>query len=158
MWLDIKGYKYEYLKAKTQERKKPSLSLMLPHTKGSVEALAKATTHGDKFLVTGGRHYTDNDALKSAEIEANNRDVKMMEEDKTKRLGQENIEKGVLAIIELETPIDDIINTHFKMLLLCYGVTKNEMGTKTKMKQKYKGNGETVLCVERSIRLFFKNS
>ena len=118
MWLDIKGYKYEYLKAKTQERKKPSLSLMLPHTKGSVEALAKATTHGEKFLVTGGKHYTHDAALKLSEIEAKNRDVKIMEEDRTKCLGQEKTEKEALAIIESELPTYAMTNTHFTKLLL----------------------------------------
>ena len=66
------------MKANIEERKKPALFLTVTNTKESVEAFAKATNHCNKFLVTGGRHYTDNDALKSAEIEANNRDVKMM--------------------------------------------------------------------------------
>ena len=78
---------------------------METHTKESVEDLAKATTHGNKSLVTCGRHYTKDNALKSAEIEAKNRDVKMNKEDKTKRLGKENTEWEALAIIELEIPL-----------------------------------------------------
>ena len=95
---------------------------METHTKESVEDLAKATTHGNKSLVTCGRHYTQDNALKSAEIEAKNRDVKMNKEDKTKRLGKENTEQEALAIIELEIPIDAMTNTHFTKLLLWYGV------------------------------------
>ena len=41
-----------------------------------------------------------------------------MEEDKTKRLGQENIKKVALAIIESEPPFDAMTNTYFKQLLL----------------------------------------
>ena len=83
MWLDLKGCKSELLKANIQERKKLELSPMENHTKESVEDLAKATTHGNKSLVTCGRHYTHGDALKSAYIEAKNRDVKIMKEEKT---------------------------------------------------------------------------
>ena len=63
-----------------------ALSPMETHTKESVEDLAKATTHGNKSLVTCGRHYTQDNALKSADIKAKNRDVKIMEEYKTKVL------------------------------------------------------------------------
>ena len=84
-----------------------------------------------------GRHYTHNNALKSADIEAKKHDVKMMEEDKTKCIGQGNIEKYALAIIESELPIDAITNTHFTKLLLWYRVKKSEMGNKPQMKQKY---------------------
>ena len=83
-----------------------------------VEALAKATTHGEKFLVTGGKHYTHDAALKLSEIEAKNRDVKIMEEDRTKCLGQEKTEKEALAIIESELPTYAMTNTHFTKLLL----------------------------------------
>ena len=48
----------------------------------------------------------------------------MMEEDKTKRLGQENIKKEVLNIIESKLPIDAMTTTQFIELLLCYGVKK----------------------------------
>ena len=44
--------------------KKPESYLPVPHRKGSVEAHSKATTHCDKFLMTGGRNYTHDDALK----------------------------------------------------------------------------------------------
>ena len=108
------------LKANIQERKKLALSITETHTKESVENIAKATTHGDNLLVIGGRHYTHDDDLKPAEIEAKNRDVNMMKEEKTKRLGQENTEKEASAIIELELLIDAMTNTNFTKLLLWY--------------------------------------
>ena len=79
MWLDLKGCKSELFKAEIQERKNVALSLTVPHTKKSVEDISKATTHSNKFMVTSGRHNTHDNARKSAEIQAKNRDVKMME-------------------------------------------------------------------------------
>ena len=66
------------MKANIEERKKPALFLTVTNTKESVEAFAKATNHCNKFLVRGGRHCNHNNAMKPSEIEANNRDVKMM--------------------------------------------------------------------------------
>ncbi len=42
----------------------------VPHTKECVEALAKASTHGAAFAVTGGDHFTSDDMFKAAKLPA----------------------------------------------------------------------------------------
>jgi len=64
-----RGYSADLLSAKLDEREAQTNEVTEPNTKERVEALAKATTHGERFHVTGGSHHTSDDMFKSAEMD-----------------------------------------------------------------------------------------
>jgi hypothetical protein len=55
------------------------LSVTVANTRERQEALAKATTHGKKFYVTGGEHITSDDMIFATEMGNCKREIAEME-------------------------------------------------------------------------------
>ncbi len=63
------GFQGHFLKAELKKKPEVNESLVtVPNSKERVEALAKASTHGAIFAVTGGEHFTSDDMFKAAEM------------------------------------------------------------------------------------------
>ena len=138
MMLNTRGLRGDLLQA-TLERKKPSrIPLTLPNSKERIQLLAKAKSHGQKFFVTRGSHYTSEDILKSAEVEAREMKVKELELDKKNRIAKEAAEQDALRVLESEKPIESLKGQELVKLLLWHGISKSKMGNVPEMRTKWK--------------------
>ena len=71
------------MKAELKAIDEPTI-LTRPHsTKDRVELLAKATTHGAKWMATGGSHHMTEDFFKSIEVPRRENEIKAMEMNKS---------------------------------------------------------------------------
>ncbi len=84
------GYNGDLLKAKLKATDEPRV-LTWPHNKEQVELLAKATTHGTKWMATGGSHLMTEDFFKSVEVPRRENKIKAMEMKKTERIKGEQL-------------------------------------------------------------------
>ena len=60
-----------------------------PYSTKQLQALAEASTHGQKFLATGGLHLTADMAFKAAELGNRKRKYEKLEIEKKKRISME---------------------------------------------------------------------
>lgn len=135
--LNVLGFS-SLLQAKIKEKRKSVReSLTVPHSKERIEALAKASTHGDKFYVMGGGHQTHDDIFKAAELNNRKREIGQLEKEKVLRLDMERREREAVAILEKELPVSQLTNAHLEKLLAWHGVQKNKMGKADERRQKW---------------------
>ena len=79
------GYDSSAFKMQLVELQKPK-DVTVPHTQERAEALAEATTHGERFVKTGGGPLTSDDFFKSFEIPRQEREINAMEKEKVHHL------------------------------------------------------------------------
>lgn len=73
--------------------------LTVPHSKEMIELLSTATTHGQKFLVTGGGHATSDDCFKAAELVNRKAEIEAMEKEKLRRVAAKKREIEAHSIL-----------------------------------------------------------
>ncbi len=76
------------------------LSVTVANTHERQEALAKATTHGKKFYVTGGVHITSDNMFIAAEMGNRKREIAEMEKDKKVRVDFHTRRDAALIILD----------------------------------------------------------
>ncbi len=115
--------------------------ITVPHSHKRILELANATTHGGKFMATGGSHVMAEDVFKSAEIHNRERQSSEMEKDKATRLSKGQVEHTAKAIIvekESEfqisvfsqlsiTQLDTLLNMSVGMRILLMGLVAVEV-------------------------------
>ena len=77
------GFDEDRIKAAAEDF---TLSVMVVNTHEQQDALVKATTHGKKFFVTGGKHINSNYMFISAEMGNREREITAMEKGKKVRI------------------------------------------------------------------------
>ena len=112
--LTMLGYKGEMLRAQYHDAKVRALRAAAPvtvaHTRERQEALAAATTHGKKFLVTGGEHIMSDNMFKSAEIVRRNVEALEVEKDKKRRLEYRARREATLPVLDrLENVLENAV-------------------------------------------------
>ncbi len=87
--LIARGFKGELLKAEIKKKSKVPWALMtVAHSREQVEALVKASTHGEIFALTGGEHFTSDDMFKAADLPLQKAQIAAMKRGKSRgRLG-----------------------------------------------------------------------
>jgi hypothetical protein len=101
------------LKAELKATDEPRV-LTRPHTKERVELLAKATTHGTKWMVTGGSHLMTEDFFKSVEVPRRENEIKAMETNKSERIKGEQLRQDAEAILVARS--DALTNKQYNVM------------------------------------------
>ena len=109
------------------------LSVTVANTRERQEALAKATTHGKKFYVTGGEHITSDDMFIAAEMGNRKREIAEMEKDKKVRVEFHTRHNAALIILdrlnhESDGNVARLTNKELEVLLRWKGVPVSKMG------------------------------
>jgi hypothetical protein len=107
------GFNGDFLKAELKAIDEPTV-LTRPHTKERVELLAKATTHGTKWMATGGSHLMTEDFFKSVEVPRRKNEIKTMEMNKLERIKGDRLRRDAEAILVARR--DDLANKQYNAL------------------------------------------
>ena len=126
------------LKEKTTTTVQVSTSLLEPYSEAQLTALAEATSHGQKFLVTGGMHLTADVAFKAATMNNRKRDCENLEKEKKKMKTMEKRQEEGRAVLTKNKKLEELNDTDLKKLLAWYGVPGKETKTITDRRQKWK--------------------
>jgi len=117
------GYNGSLLKVKIVPQE--TVKLTEPHSKERIEELTKATTHGAKFLATGGAHLMTDDLFIAARKAESEKEIAEMEKVKKKRLAAMKIHQAANVIMQQRS--NEIQQLHFSKLtvveldtLLCW--------------------------------------
>ncbi len=79
--LIVKGFQCHFLKAESKKKKVVAQNLVtVPNSMEWIESLAKASTHGAVFAVTGGDHFMSNDMFIAAELPAKKAKIAQVKE------------------------------------------------------------------------------
>ncbi len=127
------------------ERQAASAPVTVENTCGQQEALARMSTAGGVFFLTGGQHLTANDGWITSEMNEPKTRAAEMEKEKTRRLGNHGMHKEVLPILdrlkkELSGNVDRLKDRKLKALLKWKGVPTSKMGNMVAKKVLYKKN------------------
>jgi hypothetical protein len=106
--------------------------ITVPHSQDRILALAEATTHGGKFIATGGSHLMTDDFFKSAEVQNLKTKIATMEKDKVQRLSQGNVEDAAKAILVdiTEADFSRLTSTQLDTMLKWHNVQKDQNNKK----------------------------
>ena len=139
--LSTMGYDADLLKTEFNEdriraaaaEEELDLSVTVANTRERQEALAKATTHGKKFYVTGGEHITSDDMFIAAEMGNRKREIAEMEKDKKVRVEFHTWRDAALIILdrldhESDGNVARLTNKELEVLLRWKGVPVSKMG------------------------------
>jgi len=144
--LNTLSYNGDKLKAKLKEKSATTAAATLvntnisePYSREQLNALAKATTHGQKFLVTGGAHLTADVAFKAATLNNRKREYENLEKEKKKRKAMEKRQEEGKAVLLKNKEINDLNDTDLKKLLAWYGIPAKETKNITERREKWKG-------------------
>jgi hypothetical protein len=107
------GYNGDLLKAKLKATDEPRV-LTRPHTKERVELLAKATTHGTKWMATGGSHLMTENFFKYVEVPRRENEIKAMEMNKSERIKGEQLRQDTEAILVARS--DALTNMQYNVM------------------------------------------
>jgi hypothetical protein len=126
-FLNDLGYRGELLQA-TIKKAKMTETLTVANTFERQEKLAKASTHGARFLATHGDHVTADDAFKASEIVLRRNEIARLEGDKATRIGlAEAHDKGV-EVMNLGKPVNELKVTDLDKVLDMHQVDKKARG------------------------------
>ncbi len=73
-----------------------------------MEALAKASTHGAIFALTGGNHFTSDNMFKAAELPRQKAQIAEMKKEKTEREAGIEREAKAKSILEAKKEINSL--------------------------------------------------
>ena len=124
------GFDGKFLGARIE--KVPGVTrITVKHSQDRIVALAKAKSHGAKFTATGGGHVTSNDMFKAMEMEAREKEIKLMEDDKKSRKKQERTEeRATEALVRVNYKFEDLKATELIDILRWYQIPSSEIGSK----------------------------
>jgi len=133
--LSTMGYDTDLLKTEFNEdriraaavEEELDLSVTVANTHERQEALAKATTYGKKFYVTGGEHITSDDMFIAAEMGNRKREIAEMEKDNKVRVEFHTRRDAALIILdrlnhESDGNVARLTNKELEVLLRWKGV------------------------------------
>ena len=143
--LSAKGFQGHYLKAELKKNKVVAQnSVTVPNSKERIEALAKASTHGALFAVTGGDHFTSDDMFMAAELPAKKAKIARLKEEKKVRLAKMEKEEKAMKILSLAKPISSLTVPEVTALLHWYDAPKDgKLGEKRKRWEKIVESGSS---------------
>mmetsp|Transcript_6062 Transcript_6062/g.12387 ORF Transcript_6062/g.12387 Transcript_6062/m.12387 type:complete len:178 (+) Transcript_6062:100-633(+) len=122
------GFNGHLLKALLRKKKEVKMVLVtVPHTEERVEALAKASTHGAVFAVTGGDHFTSDDMFKAAELPAKKAKIEQLKKNKKERLAGIEREAVGRKILEQGKEIKALTGNELTALLKCMVLQRAEI-------------------------------
>ena len=102
--LTVNGYQGIFLKVQC-EKAEDLLPITATHTKERIEFPAKASSHGQKFFVTGGTHVTADDFFCAAAVPVWDVEIKVMEVRKTECAWLEKVLEEGKLVLKLGKPI-----------------------------------------------------
>ncbi len=128
------------MKAELKMKKVVAQNLVtVPNSMERIEALAKASTHGAVFAVTGGDHFTSNDMFMAAELPAKKAKIAQLKEEKKVRLVNE---EKTMKVLSLAKPKGSITLSEVTALLNCNNAPKDgKLGEKRKRWEKIVDGG-----------------
>ena len=137
------GYKGDHLKATLEERTATTVTTASaqvnePYSKEQLKALSEASSHGQKFLLTGGLHLTSDMAFKAAELHNQKREYEQMEAQKKKRKTMEKRQEEGKLVLQKNKNIDMLNDTELKKLLAWYQIPAKETKTLAERRAKWK--------------------
>ena len=135
--LNMKGYNGNRIRATLKEQAGVQPKLTVPNSQERIKALVKATTHGDRFYVTGGCHLNSDDVFKAAEVGNRKREHEELEKDKKQRLDQEQREKEAFRVISLEKSTAKLNMKELEKLLYWYRIPKSKMGNLQRRREQW---------------------
>ena len=106
------GYNGALLKATIIEQE--TIKLTEPHSKERIEELIKATTHGAKFLATGGAHLMTDDLFIAAQKSESEKKIAGLEKVKKRRLAAMKIQQAAKEIMQQKP--NEFQQLHFSSL------------------------------------------
>jgi hypothetical protein len=92
------GYRGELLKATIEKREEARITA--PHSKERIDALRKASTHGAKFLTTGGSHLTTDDFFLAQQKNEREKEIEARQKTKKKRLAAMKVDLVAKEVIQ----------------------------------------------------------
>lgn len=110
----------------TSTRAQFNTNISQPYSQQELSALAEATTHGQKFLVTGGLHLTVDVAFKAAALNNKRRDYENLVKEMKKRKRMEKRQEEGRAVLSKNKNNNDLTDTDLKKLLAWYGILAKE--------------------------------
>ena len=123
------GYNGRHLEAKLIERETSvRAKLTQPNSAERIQILSECTTHGSRFLVTGGYNLTSDDGLKAAEMANRKRKLAEAKSDRRKRKAFEKREKEAQEVLSQNKEIDKLNAGDLKKLLTWYKVPAKDIG------------------------------
>ncbi len=137
--LTARGFKGQFLKAELKKKKEVGVALVtVPNLRERVEALAKASTHGAIFAVTGGEHFTSDDMFKAAELPARKARIAALKKEKKARLAAVEREAAGRKILEQGKAVDSLTGSELTALLKWHGVEKAGDGKVPERREKWR--------------------
>ena len=118
--LKCSGYDGDQLAA-TIEHVPKKKAVTKPNTVSQQILFSKASTHGEKFTVTGGGHLTSDDMFKAMAIPIRQKEIDATEKDKEFRVSMEKLEKEARGILCLPKVTDTYVGRELDILLKWYG-------------------------------------
>jgi hypothetical protein len=108
------GFNGDLLKARLKAIDEPTVLTRL-HTKERVDLLAKATTHGTKWMATGGSHLMTEDFFKSVKVPRRENKIKAMEMNKlSERIKGDQLRRDAEVILVARR--DALANKQYSVL------------------------------------------
>ena len=108
----------------------------MPNTFESQEQLAKASTHGARFLATHGDHVTSDDAFKASEIVLRKRETTRLEKKKERRIELAEAHTKGMEVVNLGKPVDELLVADLDMVLDMHQVKKKARGKRDQKRAK----------------------
>merc|ERR1719253_1459340 len=83
--LSLRGFRGDLLRKNIKQTVIPEISITVPNSKERIEALAKCTRAGPRFLATEGGHVNNDDFFKASELQDRRTKLKDLEKEKKGR-------------------------------------------------------------------------
>ena len=96
----------------------------------------KATTHGERFHVTGSSHLNSDSVFKAAELGNRCHEDQLLSKRKKESLKREMREINGFQVLEKQKLIEELNSKELETLLYWYCVPKTKMGNLENKKQK----------------------
>ena len=114
--------------------------------------LAKASTHGERFFVTGGDHACTDDVFKAFEYKERLQKIESMTKDKSQRIEMEKVESRALAVLELGKAPDDLRLGQLQAVLVFWGADKKKVATsKYRLVKMYEEMKKNKKCIPKKF-------
>ncbi len=137
--LIARGFKGELLKAEIKKKSEvPWALLTVTHSREQVEALAKASTHGAIFALTGGNHFTSDNMFKAAELPHQKAQIAEMKKEKKEREAGIEKDSKVKSILEVKKEINSLTGDELTSLLRWHGAKKASEGKVEERRRKWR--------------------
>ena len=106
--------------------------LTIGHSEDRYKQLAMATTHGERFFVTGGDHACTDDVFKAFEYKDRLQKIAELKKERKARLEMEAIDMRANDILHTKKPPELMNIVQLRIVLRFFGVPKKDVGGKRK--------------------------